>query len=113
MGLVTGSEGSYEIVPFHKPHAAWRQTPRAESELAAAAGSGAGSGTTSARRRAGWRRQVPAAFTLAGITILVLSLARPESVIGLPRLEGTIVLAFDVSGSMAATDVAPTRIEAA
>lgn len=51
--------------------------------------------------------------TIAGVSILVLSLARPESVIGLPRLEGTVVLAFDVSGSMAATDVAPTRLEAA
>ena len=48
-----------------------------------------------------------------GITILVLSLARPQSVIGVPRLEGTVILAFDVSGSMAATDVAPTRMEAA
>ena len=48
-----------------------------------------------------------------GITILVLSLARPQSVIGVPRLEGTVLLAFDVSGSMAATDVAPTRMEAA
>ncbi len=74
-----------------------------------AAGAGEGSG----RRRAGWVRRLPAVLTLAGVTILVLSLARPESVIGLPRFEGTVVLAFDVSGSMAATDVAPTRLEAA
>src|SRR6187402_1817946 len=99
----------------------WRDRARAArvaefgwgSLAAAAARDPAGTGGASARRRAGWRRRVPAAFTLAGITILVFSLARPESVIGLPRLEGTIVLAFDVSGSMAATDVAPTRIEAA
>jgi Ca-activated chloride channel family protein len=83
------------------------------SLAAAGARDTAGSGTLSVRRRAGWRRRVPAAFTIAGITMLVFSLARPESVIGLPRLEGTIVLAFDVSRSMAATDVAPTRIEAA
>ena len=66
-----------------------------------------------ARRRAAWRRRLPAALTIAGMTILVLSLARPQSVIGVPRLEGTLLLAFDVSGSMAATDVAPTRMEAA
>jgi Ca-activated chloride channel family protein len=79
------------------------------SLAAAAAGAGDGSG----RGRAGWVRRLPAVLTLAGVTMLVLSLARPESVIGLPRFEGTVVLAFDVSGSMAATDVAPTRLEAA
>jgi Ca-activated chloride channel family protein len=47
------------------------------------------------------------------MTVLVLSLARPQSVIGVPRLEGIVLLAFDVSGSMAATDVAPSRMEAA
>ena len=50
---------------------------------------------------------------LAWLTVLVLSLARPQSVIGVPRFEGTVILAFDVSGSMAATDVEPTRMEAA
>jgi Ca-activated chloride channel family protein len=58
-------------------------------------------------------RRIPAVCTVVGFSILVLSLARPQSVIGVPRLEGTVVLAFDVSGSMAATDVAPTRMEAA
>ena len=80
---------------------------------AIASGSGTPSSAASARRRAAWRRRLPAALTIAGITILVLSLARPQSVIGVPRLEGTVLLAFDVSGSMAATDVAPTRMEAA
>ena len=47
------------------------------------------------------------------MTILVLALARPQSVVGVPRFEGTVVLAFDVSGSMAADDIAPTRMEAA
>jgi Ca-activated chloride channel family protein len=98
----------------------FRERARAEraarfglGSVAAGTGTGPGSGTASAGRRAGWMRRLPAVCTLAGVTILVLSLARPESVIGVPRLEGTVVLAFDVSGSMAATDVAPTRIEAA
>ena len=47
------------------------------------------------------------------MTVLVFSLARPQSVIGVPRLEGTVLLAFDVSGSMTATDVEPSRMEAA
>ena len=50
---------------------------------------------------------------LAGMTVLVLALARPQSVISVPRFEGTVILSFDVSGSMAATDMEPTRMEAA
>jgi Ca-activated chloride channel family protein len=83
------------------------------SAVAAAPGVGASAGASSARWRWAWRRRLPAVLTIAGLTILVLSLARPQSVIGVPRLEGTVLLAFDVSGSMAATDVAPTRMEAA
>jgi Ca-activated chloride channel homolog len=64
-------------------------------------------------RRARMRRWIPAALTLAGLAILVVALARPQSVVGVPRIEGTVVLAFDVSGSMAATDLAPSRMEAA
>jgi Ca-activated chloride channel family protein len=59
------------------------------------------------------RRRIPAALLVSGMTVLVLALARPQSVIGVPRFEGTVVLAFDVSGSMAATDMDPTRMEAA
>src|SRR4030095_5941593 len=39
--------------------------------------------------------------------------ARPRAVVSVPRVEGTVVLAFDVSGSMAADDLKPTRMEAA
>ena len=76
-------------------------------------GAGESAASSSAARRTPWTRRIPAALTLLGVTILVFSLARPQSVIGVPRLEGTVILAFDVSGSMAATDVAPTRMEAA
>ncbi len=40
-------------------------------------------------------------------------MARPQATVRLPRLEGTVVLAFDVSGSMAADDFKPTRLDAA
>lgn len=66
-----------------------------------------------AGRRPGWRRHIPPALFLAGLTILVIALARPQTVISLPRVEGTVILAFDVSGSMAADDLKPTRMEAA
>lgn len=59
------------------------------------------------------RRHVPPAFFLAGLTLLLLALARPEMNVTLPRVEGTVILAFDVSGSMAADDLDPTRMEAA
>ncbi|HEX5825283.1 MAG TPA: VWA domain-containing protein [Candidatus Limnocylindrales bacterium] len=59
------------------------------------------------------RRRILAAFTLVGLTLLALALARPQSVVSVPRVEGTVILAFDVSGSMAADDMTPTRMEAA
>ena len=58
-----------------------------------------------ANRPLGPRRHIPAILFLTGLTILLISLARPEAVVSLPRLQGTIILAFDVSGSMAATDL--------
>ncbi|MGH2513173.1 MAG: VWA domain-containing protein, partial [Candidatus Limnocylindrales bacterium] len=42
-----------------------------------------------------------------------VALARPQGTVDLPREEGTVILAFDVSGSMAATDLQPTRLAAA
>lgn len=61
----------------------------------------------------GVRRHIPPALFLAGLTILVVALARPQTTVNLPRVEGTVMLAFDVSGSMAATDLKPTRMDAA
>jgi Ca-activated chloride channel family protein len=59
------------------------------------------------------RRHVPAIFVLLGLALLFFSLARPEMVVDLPRVAGTVILAFDVSNSMAADDLEPSRIEAA
>lgn len=61
----------------------------------------------------GVRRHVPALLFLAGLIILLIAMARPQATVSLPRVEGTVILAFDVSGSMAADDLAPTRMEAA
>jgi len=59
------------------------------------------------------RRHVAPALGLAALALLVVALARPQATVSEPRREGTVILAFDVSGSMAATDLAPTRLEAA
>jgi Ca-activated chloride channel family protein len=61
----------------------------------------------------GFRRHIPATIFLGGITILIFSLARPQATISVPKIEGTVILTFDVSGSMAADDFQPTRMEAA
>jgi Ca-activated chloride channel family protein len=66
-----------------------------------------------AGRPLGWRRHLPPALFLAGLTILLIAVARPQAVVSLPKEEGTVILAFDVSGSMAAEDMQPTRMEAA
>jgi Ca-activated chloride channel family protein len=59
------------------------------------------------------RRHMPPTLFLLSLAILLVALARPQMVVSLPRVEGTVILAFDVSGSMAADDMKPTRMEAA
>jgi len=66
-----------------------------------------------AGRQLGTRRHIPPALFLAGLTILIIALARPQTVVSIPRVEGTVMLTFDVSGSMAAEDLQPNRMEAA
>ena len=66
-----------------------------------------------APRRPAWRRHLPPALYLGAIAALALALARPSVTMAVPREEATIVLTMDVSGSMRATDVAPTRLAAA
>lgn len=66
-----------------------------------------------AGREPGIRRHISSVFFLLSLIILIIALARPKTTVSLPRIEGTVILAFDVSGSMAADDLEPTRMEAA
>jgi Ca-activated chloride channel family protein len=61
----------------------------------------------------GRRRHVPAVLALAALAALLVALARPQAVVAVPREEATVVLTMDGSASMTATDVAPTRLDAA
>jgi Ca-activated chloride channel homolog len=81
---------------------------RRAAALAAAgvAASGAGPGRNRARLSGVW-------FTIAGIAVLAVAVAGPAASVPVSHASGTVILAMDVSGSMAATDVAPSRLAAA
>lgn len=61
----------------------------------------------------GRRRHIPAVLALAALAALIVAVARPQAVVAVPRDDATVVLTMDGSASMNATDVAPTRLEAA
>jgi Ca-activated chloride channel family protein len=65
------------------------------------------------KRDPGLRRHIPPILFFLSLAILGVGLARPQAEVSLPHIEGTVILAFDVSGSMAANDLKPTRMEAA
>lgn len=60
-----------------------------------------------------WRRHLPLALLSLALAALAVSLARPERTVGVPVERATVVLVTDVSRSMSASDVRPTRLQAA
>ncbi|MGH8227030.1 MAG: VWA domain-containing protein [Steroidobacteraceae bacterium] len=58
------------------------------------------------------RRHLPPILFLAALTLMILGIARPAAVMRVASHKSTVILAMDVSGSMSATDIKPTRIEA-
>jgi Ca-activated chloride channel family protein len=63
--------------------------------------------------RSSIRRHVPAVLLLSALGATLVSMARPAAVIVLPSNHETVILAIDVSGSMRAEDVQPSRLAAA
>lgn len=68
--------------------------------------------TTAAQARLRFRRHVPFALFAAALTLLLVGMARPMTTVETPRREGIVILALDVSNSMRADDIKPTRLEA-
>ena len=90
---------------------AWAAVAAARRRAAALASAGVvagGPGRGRGRARLGgvW-------FTIAGVAVLAIAVAGPAASVPVSRASGTVILAMDVSGSMAATDVAPSRLDAA
>lgn len=59
------------------------------------------------------RRHIPPLLMLAGTAVLIVAVARPAAFVSLPSERGTVILTMDISGSMRAGDIEPSRIEAA
>ena len=86
---------------------AWAAVAVARRRAAALAAAGvAARGPGRARLGGVW-------FTIAGVAVLAIAVAGPAASVPVSHASGTVILAMDVSGSMAATDVAPSRLAAA
>lgn len=66
-----------------------------------------------APRGPGWSKHVPAALLIVSLLLLTFALAGPTAERKVPRNRATVMLVVDVSLSMEATDVEPTRLKAA
>lgn len=71
----------------------------------------AAAGVASARGRRA--RMAGVWFTIAGIAVLAIAAAGPSATVPVSHASGTVIVAMDVSGSMSATDVQPSRLSAA
>jgi Ca-activated chloride channel family protein len=86
---------------------AWAAVAAARRRATALAAAGVAAGGGRRARLAGvW-------FTIAGIAVLAIATAGPAATVPVSHASGTVILAMDVSGSMAATDVPPSRLGAA
>jgi Ca-activated chloride channel homolog len=94
----------------------WLQRQRTRALAAAGlavAGQGVAGRAGAGRVWARVRRHLPPLLFVAALFVLLLAVARPQATVPVPRAAGTVILAFDVSNSMAADDIAPTRLAAA
>jgi Ca-activated chloride channel homolog len=91
----------------------WYLRQQRQRTTAAAAFSAPALSASVAPNRPRWRRHIPMLAFAVALAVLIVAAARPERTIAVPVDTGTIMLVNDTSGSMAATDVKPTRLAAA
>ncbi|HEY9594709.1 MAG TPA: VWA domain-containing protein [Spirochaetia bacterium] len=63
-------------------------------------------------RGPGFRRHVPVILFIAGVAVAVVALSRPTATVATLAHRGTVILSLDISGSMRARDIFPSRMEA-
>ena len=90
---------------------AWAAIAAARRRAAALAAAGVAASGPGPRRKGA--RLGGVWFTIAGVAVLAIAVAGPAASVPVSHASGTVILAMDVSGSMAATDVAPSRLAAA
>ena len=103
VGLVVAAGLAWAAVAVARRRAA---ALAAAGVAAASPGQGPGRGRDRARLGGVW-------FTITGVAVLAIAVAGPAASVPVSRASGTVILAMDVSGSMAATDVTPSRLAAA
>ncbi|MGO9973259.1 MAG: VWA domain-containing protein [Solirubrobacteraceae bacterium] len=91
----------------------WYSAQQRRRVLAAAAFTTPAMAPSVTPRRPRWRRHAPMLAFLLALALLILAAARPQRSVAEPVTNGAVMLANDVSDSMNATDVAPSREGAA
>jgi Ca-activated chloride channel homolog len=91
----------------------WYVAQQSRRAKAASAFAAPALGASVAPSRPRWRRHAPMLVFALALAVLIVAAARPQRVVAVPVNTASIILANDTSGSMAATDVSPSRLRAA
>jgi Ca-activated chloride channel family protein len=91
----------------------WYAAQQRHRAKAASAFAAPALGASVAPSRPRWRRHAPMLVFALALAVLIVAAARPQRVVAVPVNTASIILANDTSGSMAATDVSPSRLVAA
>jgi Ca-activated chloride channel homolog len=91
----------------------WYVAQQGRRAKAASAFAAPALGASVAPSRPRWRRHAPMLVFALALAVLIVAAARPQRVVAVPVNTASIILVNDTSGSMAATDVSPSRLRAA